>query len=119
MVATRRNLLPFGEQPSPYWLRMDAALLSRLAMAAFDDKPVFVLSAAPIIRARNAYSLASTLKQSGASVTHRALPVGHDLSQTDASSIVADFLPGDRLAGPQSKQSRRGAGRLPTGLAVG
>jgi phospholipase/carboxylesterase len=47
--------------------------------------PVLILSGArdPIIPAANAARLASTLKDAGAVVDHRTLPVGHELSHLD------------------------------------
>ena len=46
---------------------------------------VLILSGArdPIIPAANAARLASTLKEAGAVVDHRTLPVGHELSHLD------------------------------------
>ena len=48
-------------------------------------KPVLILSGAadPLIRADGAARLASTLEHCGANVSHRTLPVGHELSQAD------------------------------------
>ena len=53
--------------------------------ARADGKPVLILSGAmdPIIPAANAGRLASALEGAGAAVTHRTLPVGHELSQDD------------------------------------
>jgi phospholipase/carboxylesterase len=50
-------------------------------------KPVLILSGErdPIIPADNAARLAATLEQAGASVEHRTLPVGHELSQADVA----------------------------------
>jgi phospholipase/carboxylesterase len=50
-------------------------------------KPVLILSGAsdPIVPAENAKRLASLLQTAGATVEHRVLPTGHDLSQTDVA----------------------------------
>jgi phospholipase/carboxylesterase len=61
--------------------------LSHKPQADLTGKPVLILSGArdPIIPAANAARLASMLKQAGAAVEHRILPVGHELSQADVS----------------------------------
>jgi phospholipase/carboxylesterase len=48
-------------------------------------KPVLILSGArdPLVPADNAARLASLLQQAGASVEHRVVQAGHDLSQAD------------------------------------
>jgi phospholipase/carboxylesterase len=48
-------------------------------------KPVLILSGAmdPIVPAENASRLAAILKEAGAAVDHRTLPVGHGLAQAD------------------------------------
>jgi phospholipase/carboxylesterase len=53
--------------------------------ARSDGKPVLILSGAmdPIVPAANAGRLASALEGAGAAVSHKALPVGHELSQAD------------------------------------
>jgi phospholipase/carboxylesterase len=53
--------------------------------ARLDGKPVMILSGAmdPIVPAANAGRLAAALEGAGAAVTHRTLPVGHELSQAD------------------------------------
>ena len=59
--------------------------LSAAPEARLDGKPVLILSGAmdPIVPAANAGHLASALQDAGAAVTHRTLPVGHELSQAD------------------------------------
>jgi len=74
-----------------------AALLR--AMVPLSDPPaadlkgtrVLLLSgaAAPIVPAANAARLAALLGQAGAEVEHRALPVGHGLSQADVTLAKA------------------------------
>jgi len=61
--------------------------LSDAPQAKLRGKPVLIMSGAtdPIIPAANAARLASMLKQAGAAVEHRTLPVGHELSQADIS----------------------------------
>jgi phospholipase/carboxylesterase len=53
--------------------------------ARADGKPVLILSGAmdPIVPAANAGRLAAALSGAGADVTHKTLPVGHELSQAD------------------------------------
>ena len=53
-----------------------------------DGKPVLILSGDmdPIAPAENAGRLASALAGAGASVTHRTLPAGHELSQADITA---------------------------------
>lgn len=59
--------------------------LSAAPEARLDGKPVLILSGAmdPIVPAANAGHLAGALQDAGAAVTHRTLPVGHELSQAD------------------------------------
>jgi phospholipase/carboxylesterase len=61
--------------------------LSHAPEADLRGKPVLIISRVtdPIIPAANAARLASMLKQAGAAVEHRTLPVGHELSQADIS----------------------------------
>jgi phospholipase/carboxylesterase len=66
-------------------------------------KPVLILSGAhdPLISTEGAARLAQTLQQDGASVTHRTLPVGHELSQADvnlARAWLQERAPADDLA---------------------
>jgi phospholipase/carboxylesterase len=53
--------------------------------ARADGKPVLILSGAmdPIVPPANAGRLASALEAAGASVTHKTLAAGHELSQAD------------------------------------
>jgi phospholipase/carboxylesterase len=66
-----RAMVPLSHQPQP----------------GLRGKPVLIVSGAsdPIIPPLNARRLASMLKQAGAAVEHRTLPVGHELSQADVS----------------------------------
>jgi phospholipase/carboxylesterase len=61
--------------------------LSEPPKADLARKPVLILSGArdPIIPANNASHLALMLKDAGAIVEHRTLPVGHELSQADVT----------------------------------
>ncbi len=54
-------------------------------------KPVLILSGAsdPIVPAENAARLAGALREAGAVVDHRTLPVGHGLSQADVAITKA------------------------------
>ena len=54
-------------------------------------KPVLILSGAtdPIVPPENAARLASALRDAGALVDHRTLPVGHNLSQADVALAKA------------------------------
>jgi phospholipase/carboxylesterase len=56
-------------------------------------RPVLMLSgvADPIVPAGNSARLAAQLAQRGADVTHRTLPIGHQLSQADVT-IARDWL---------------------------
>jgi len=58
-----------------------------------EGKPVLILSGAmdAIVPAANAGRLASALEGAGAAVTHRTLPVGHELSQADIR-MARDWL---------------------------
>jgi phospholipase/carboxylesterase len=55
--------------------------------AELAGKPVLILSGAhdPLISGEGAARLAQALQQAGASVTHRTLPAGHELSQADVN----------------------------------
>jgi phospholipase/carboxylesterase len=59
--------------------------------ADLTGKPVLLLSGAadPIVPAENAARLATTLREAGADVRHRTLPVGHGLSQADVTIMKA------------------------------
>lgn len=61
--------------------------LSDPPSARLDGKPVLLLSgqADPIVPASNSAQLAALLSQAGASVSHKVLPAGHQLSQTDVT----------------------------------
>ncbi|WP_298241888.1 alpha/beta hydrolase [uncultured Bradyrhizobium sp.] len=61
--------------------------LSDPPTADLAGKPVLLLSgqADPIVPAGNSERLAARLTQAGASVTHRVLPAGHQLSQADVT----------------------------------
>jgi phospholipase/carboxylesterase len=66
-------------------------------------KPVLILSGAndPLMSAEGAARLALALQQGGAIVTHRTLPVGHELSQADinlARAWLQERAPADDLA---------------------
>ncbi|WP_027571881.1 alpha/beta hydrolase [Bradyrhizobium sp. WSM1743] len=56
-------------------------------------KPVLLLSGQgdPIVPASNSARLAALLSQAGASVTHRVLPAGHQLSQADVT-LARDWI---------------------------
>ena len=64
-----RAMVPFAQAPQ----------------ADLTDRPVLIVSGAndPIIPASNSAKLAALLTERGASVTHRVMPVGHQLSQAD------------------------------------
>lgn len=61
--------------------------LSDPPSARLDGKPVLLLSgqADPIVPASNSARLAALLSQAGASVSHKILPAGHQLSQADVT----------------------------------
>jgi len=67
------------------------AMMPLTAAAPVDlaAKPVLILSGAqdPIVPAENAARLADLLRASGAAVEHRTLPVGHGLSNADATMV--------------------------------
>lgn len=66
-----RAMVPLSDPPSP----------------RLDGKPVLLLSgqADPIVPASNSARLAALLSQAGASVSHKILPAGHQLSQADVT----------------------------------
>ncbi|MCK1715397.1 MULTISPECIES: alpha/beta hydrolase [unclassified Bradyrhizobium] len=66
-----RAMVPLSDQPK----------------AALDGKPVLLLSgqADPIVPASNSSRLAALLSAAGASVSHKVLPAGHQLSQADVT----------------------------------
>ncbi len=61
--------------------------------ANLDGKPVLLLSGAvdPIVPEENAARLATQLRDAGATVEHRILPIGHGLSQADLT-LAARWL---------------------------
>ncbi|QQO12744.1 alpha/beta hydrolase [Bradyrhizobium diazoefficiens] len=61
--------------------------LSDPPSARLDGKPVLLLSGQtdPIVPASNSAQLAALLSQAGASVSHKVLPAGHQLSQADVT----------------------------------
>jgi len=61
--------------------------LSQPPRPELDSKSVLILSGATdaLISLDGAKQLAATLTEAGANVTHRTLPVGHELSQADVS----------------------------------
>jgi phospholipase/carboxylesterase len=67
--------------------------LSDPPKAALGGKPVLLLSgqADPIVPASNSARLATLLSQAGASVTHKVLPAGHQLSQADVT-LARDWI---------------------------
>jgi len=67
--------------------------LSQPPAADLTGTPVLMLSgvADPIVPAANAARLAAQLSDAGADVTHRTLPVGHQLSQADVT-LSRDWL---------------------------
>ncbi len=67
--------------------------LSQPPAADLTSTPVLILSgvADPIVPAANAARLAAMLSERGAEVTHRTLPAGHQLSQTDIR-LAHDWL---------------------------
>jgi phospholipase/carboxylesterase len=60
---------------------------------SLNGKPVLLLSGAvdPIVPEENAARLAAQLRNAGATVEHRTLPVGHGLSQADLT-LAARWL---------------------------
>jgi phospholipase/carboxylesterase len=79
-----RAMVPLSHEPRP----------------DLSGKPVVILSGDrdPIIPAVNAARLAAMLKQAGAAVEHRTLPVGHELSQADVSLARAWLEKNEALA---------------------
>lgn len=67
--------------------------LSETPTAGLRGQPVLIVSGEldPIIPASNASRLAGILTQAGASVQHRTLPLGHQLSQFDLK-IAQDWM---------------------------
>ncbi|GMO23265.1 MULTISPECIES: alpha/beta hydrolase [unclassified Bradyrhizobium] len=67
--------------------------LSDPPAADLAGKPILLLSgqADPIVPAGNSAKLAALLSQTGASVTHRVLPAGHQLSQADVT-LARDWI---------------------------
>lgn len=61
--------------------------LAQPASVDLTGVPVLIASGArdPMMSAEGATRLADVLQRAGASVTHRSLPFGHELSQTDVS----------------------------------
>jgi phospholipase/carboxylesterase len=74
-AALLRAMVPLGDPPP----------------VDLTGKPVLLLSGAadPIVPAENAARLATTLREAGADVRHRTLPVGHGLSQADVTIMKA------------------------------
>ena len=79
-----RAMVPLSHQPQP----------------GLRGKPVLIVSGAsdPIIPPLNARRLASMLKQAGAAVEHRTLPVGHELSHADVSLAQSWLKKNEALA---------------------
>ena len=67
--------------------------LSEPPKAELGGKPVLLLSgqADPIVPASNSAKLATLLFEAGASVTHKVLPAGHQLSQADVT-LARDWI---------------------------
>lgn len=67
--------------------------LSDPPTADLAGKPILLLSGQgdPIVPAGNSARLAALLSQAGASVTHRILPAGHQLSQADVT-LARDWI---------------------------
>ncbi|TFV41635.1 alpha/beta hydrolase [Bradyrhizobium frederickii] len=67
--------------------------LSDPPTADLAGKPILLLSGQgdPIVPAGNSARLATLLSQAGASVTHRVLPAGHQLSQADVT-LARDWI---------------------------
>ncbi|TFV75722.1 alpha/beta hydrolase [Bradyrhizobium frederickii] len=67
--------------------------LSDAPTADLAGKPILLLSGQgdPIVPAGNSARLAALLSQAGASVTHRVLPAGHQLSQADVT-LARDWI---------------------------
>ena len=67
------------------------------------DKPVLIVSGQfdPIIPASNAAQLAASLAKAGATVEHRVLPTGHQISQADLT-IAKEWMLNARLPQRQS-----------------
>jgi phospholipase/carboxylesterase len=73
--------------------------LARSPQADLTGTPVLIISGErdPIIPASNSTHLAEMLSGAGASVQHRRLPVGHQLSQADLS-IAGEWIKSVRVA---------------------
>ena len=67
--------------------------LSNPPTADLAGKPILLLSGQtdPIVPPGNSAELAALLSQAGASVTHRVLPAGHQLSQADVT-LARDWI---------------------------
>jgi phospholipase/carboxylesterase len=67
--------------------------LSDRSKAELGSKPILLLSgqADPIVPSSNSAHLAVLLSQAGASVTHKVLPAGHQLSQADVT-LARDWI---------------------------
>lgn len=78
-AALLRAMVPFADPPA-----------ERLP-----GTPVLILSGAadPIVPTANSRALAAALSSAGAAVTHRTLPLGHGLSQTDVD-ITRSWIAG-------------------------
>ena len=89
--------------------------LSHEPQPNLSGKPVLIVSGAsdPIIPAMNAGRLASMLKQAGAAVEHRTLPVGHELSQADVSVARAWLEKNEALATEPLQPLKNGACLIP------
>jgi len=92
--------------------------LARPPQANLTGTPVLIISGGrdPIIPASNSTHLAEMLSGAGASVQHRRLPVGHQLSQADLS-IAGEWIKSVRVvsrtegAAPASDERRTGGVR--------
>ena len=76
-AALLRAMVPLSDPPHP----------------DLSGVPVLIASGKvdPIVPASNSARLAAMLRDAGADVSHQALPVGHQLSQTDLA-MVRDWL---------------------------
>lgn len=88
-AALLRAMVPLSDPPHPH----------------LSGVPVLVASgtADPIVPASNAARLAAMLRDAGADVTHRTLPVGHQLSRADLT-LVRDWLTTAAVPAPATQQ---------------
>jgi phospholipase/carboxylesterase len=85
--------------------------LAHAPQADLTGRPILILSGAsdPIIPGANAARLASMLKQAGAVVEHRTLPVGHELSQADVT-LARTWLENEAVMAHPARTRQTGIG---------